>query len=185
MPVDPEKLTPENFRAALEGVSLTHADLSLLVAHYEAPRHTITPRDMARRAGFSSGAGANGAYGTLAKKLGNVLGKSPGDWVYLLATFPSGGVGGQEEETAWQMRPALVRALEEAGMVVAPSSGSASKRNPPWSRDELILALDVYMSQRPRIPGKRASRLRNYRAYLRPLGAQLMGGRLGIRVAST
>lgn len=30
----------------------------------------------------------------------------------------------------------------------------AAERNPPWSRDELILALDLYMAHHPRLPPK-------------------------------
>lgn len=34
------------------------------------------------------------------------------------------------------------------------NSAEGQPRNPPWSRDELILALDLYMQHRPSIPGQ-------------------------------
>lgn len=33
------------------------------------------------------------------------------------------------------------------------SAGKLSERNPPWRRDELLLALELYLRQRPRLPG--------------------------------
>lgn len=45
-----------------------------------------------------------------------------------------------------------IRALEAQGFTFDPP-GNAGKRNPPWSRDELILALDLYHQHGGRDPG--------------------------------
>lgn len=47
------------------------------------------------------------------------------------------------------------RRLEELGFTVESPAASADggERNPPWSRDELILALELYLRYRGRLPG--------------------------------
>ncbi len=42
----------------------------------------------------------------------------------------------------------------EAEIGVAPDADEPTHRNPPWSRNELILALDFYLRHRASLPGK-------------------------------
>ena len=63
------------------------------------------------------------------------------------------------------------RTLERLGFTVVNSSGS---RNPDWMRDELILALDVYMEHRPQIPGKTSPAVVSFSRELNQL-APLLG----------
>lgn len=51
-------------------------------------------------------------------------------------------------------------------------------RNPPWSRDELILALDMYMRHRPTIPGQTSKQMAELSSVLNTLGAAT-GGNTG------
>lgn len=48
-----------------------------------------------------------------------------------------------------------------------------AERNPPWSRDELILALDLYMRHRPRLPSKGGPEVSELSAVLNQLHRQL------------
>jgi predicted HNH restriction endonuclease len=50
---------------------------------------------------------------------------------------------------------------------------SPSARNPPWSRDELILALDLYMRHRASPPGKTHPEVVQLSRLLNTLGARL------------
>jgi 5-methylcytosine-specific restriction enzyme A len=47
------------------------------------------------------------------------------------------------------------------------------KRNPPWARDELILALDLYLENRVSPPGQSSNEVQELSALLNRLGAQL------------
>jgi predicted HNH restriction endonuclease len=64
--------------------------------------------------------------------------------------------------------------------VAAPDAQGAAQRNPPWSRDELILALDLYMTN-PASPPSQGS------AEVTELGAALsrMARLLGVSTAGT
>jgi 5-methylcytosine-specific restriction protein A len=58
---------------------------------------------------------------------------------------------------------------------VLPDAGAslASPRNPPWTRDELILALDLYMKDAAHPPGKGSQEIADLSATLNQLGRQL------------
>lgn len=53
------------------------------------------------------------------------------------------------------------------------SESDARSRNPTWSRDELILALDFYLRHRDRLPGKESDAIRALSQELNALAAQL------------
>lgn len=55
-----------------------------------------------------------------------------------------------------------------------------ARRNPPWSRDEIILALELYMQCRPNFPGPVDSRIVALSAFLNQL-AQVLGGLSGTK----
>jgi len=48
-------------------------------------------------------------------------------------------------------------------------------RNPPWARDELIVALDFYLSYTPSIPSQNSQEIKNLSTFLNQLGRQLQG----------
>ena len=50
-------------------------------------------------------------------------------------------------------------------------------KNPPWSRDEHILALDFYISREPKIPGKESKEVIRLSEMLNELGRKLSGDR--------
>jgi 5-methylcytosine-specific restriction protein A len=59
--------------------------------------------------------------------------------------------------------------LEAVGFKVVPLRGA----NPDWVRDELILALDLYLRHRPNPPGKDSNEIRNLSDLLNRLGQRL------------
>ena len=48
-------------------------------------------------------------------------------------------------------------------------------RNPPWSRDEIIVALEFYLRHTPSIPGKKSTELVDLSDFLTRLGRKLRG----------
>jgi 5-methylcytosine-specific restriction protein A len=56
----------------------------------------------------------------------------------------------------------------------------APRRNPPWKRDEIILALELYMQCRPSFPGSSDSRIVDLSALLNEL-ATALGGPPGLK----
>jgi hypothetical protein len=84
----------------------------LLEAHYRAPRHTVTARSLARGVGYANYNAVNLQYGTLARKICDILGHRLEYHVLIVAKFvqPKNEPDG---EILWVMRPALARALEE------------------------------------------------------------------------
>ena len=48
-------------------------------------------------------------------------------------------------------------------------------RNPPWSRDELIIALEFYLRHAPSIPGKDSIRIAGLSDFLRTMNTKLRG----------
>ena len=85
----------------------------LLECHYRAPRHTVTARSLARSVGYASYGAVNLQYGTLARKICDILGQRLEYHVLIVAKF----VQPKNGEILWIMRPALARALEEMGWV--------------------------------------------------------------------
>ena len=65
----------------------------------------------------------------------------------------------------------VAKKLRELGFVVSPVT--KSKRNPSWSRDELILALDLYMSNPVSPPGKDSREIHELSLTLSELGRRL------------
>ena len=57
------------------------------------------------------------------------------------------------------------------------AEASSSQRNPPWSRDELILALDFYLRHREHTPGKQSAEIAELSAILNQM-AQALGVRV-------
>lgn len=55
----------------------------------------------------------------------------------------------------------------------AAGSSSSTKRNPDWTRDELILALQLYLSNRSSPPGKESAQVKEFSDFLGRLGVSL------------
>lgn len=70
--------------------------------------------------------------------------------------------------------PAGIAAELELLVVAKPAKPKeASKENPDWTRDELIVALDVYLQHRPNPPGKTSRRIIELSDLLNRIGAKL------------
>jgi 5-methylcytosine-specific restriction protein A len=61
-----------------------------------------------------------------------------------------------------------------------PPSAQLARRNPPWSRDEIILALELYMQCRPNFLRPADSRIIALSAFLNQM-AQILGGLSGTK----
>jgi 5-methylcytosine-specific restriction protein A len=61
-----------------------------------------------------------------------------------------------------------------------PTALQTTRRNSPWSRDEIILALELYMQCRPNFPGPNDARIIALSAFLNQL-AQTPGGSSGTK----
>jgi hypothetical protein len=102
------------YKAALamldEGLPPRHR--RMLASHYNAPKRTITARSLAAAVGYPNFNSVNLQYGTLARKICEILGLRLEFHVSVLAEFimpkPEDGT-----EVLWVMRPELSRALEE------------------------------------------------------------------------
>lgn len=72
------------------------------------------------------------------------------------------------------------RHLEGLGFEVVSAGASTNGRNPSWSADELLLALDLYLRTRPKLPGKRSEDVIKLSEELNALG-ELIGATRGAR----
>lgn len=84
----------------------------LLEVHYRAPRRRLTARKLAEKVGYASFGAVNLQYGTLARKICDILGLRLEYHVLVLAKFVTPKTG-SDREILWVMRPELARALEE------------------------------------------------------------------------
>jgi hypothetical protein len=88
----------------------------LLEMHYRAPGRAITARRLAGKVGYASFGAVNLQYGTLARKICDILGLRFEYHVSVVAEFVTPKTG-WDREILWVMRPELARALEELGWV--------------------------------------------------------------------
>jgi len=88
----------------------------LLEMHYRAPGRAITARRLAGKVGYASFGAVNLQYGTLARKICDILGLRLQYHVSVVAEFVTPKTG-WDREVLWVMRPELARALEELGWV--------------------------------------------------------------------
>lgn len=126
--------TADDYTAALtavvtEGVPEKH--LELLRAHFEAPRHTATARQLARAVGYSNYNSVNLQYGTLAHRVASRLGvvEAPNDfWLFVLVNWagsfdPSG-------DTRFVLRRPVIEALQRLGYPWATGVRSNKRMEP-------------------------------------------------------
>ena len=111
---DDYKFTPEIFEKALRSLDLAPHQIRLLQANYHALNHTITAKEMARSMGYAHFSAANLHYGKLAKLVGTKIPnlEMSTALVSVLVNFER-----PEKEWFWILRPALVRALENMGVI--------------------------------------------------------------------
>jgi hypothetical protein len=89
--------------------------MEMLRANYEAPEHTATAGQLAKKVNLTNFGDANLRYGTFAKLLCEQLGRKPNFYIAILVTFR----GGQWDNgiVRWTMLPQVAAALEELGWV--------------------------------------------------------------------
>jgi hypothetical protein len=114
---DPETLSVDDYARALLAIQpkITPRQFDMLRAHYRAPNHRLSAREMAKAVSLRTGASANLQYGILAGHLREILSSLPeSDNVYLLATLIPPGQAANPE-WLWELRPQVAEALERLG----------------------------------------------------------------------
>jgi hypothetical protein len=132
--------TTKRYAAALgavidEGVPEKHVEL--LRAHFEAPGHIATARELARAVGYLNYNSVNLQYGRLAHRVANRLaifkkpvcprarGRNKGFWLYVLVDWAAE----QSGDTRFVLRRPVIEALQRLGYRMKPaSSGPARSR---------------------------------------------------------
>ncbi len=83
---------------------------NMLIIHYNAPEHTITATELAQKVGYKRFSAVNLQYGTLGKKLREVMNwQGLGQESHIIASFYPDESG----EWQWIMHENLVQALKE------------------------------------------------------------------------
>lgn len=131
--------------------------------------------------------GPTTARGTINQNRQMVLGPTGqegtdhGQYVYVLRCLDCGEEYGANGSDLWLRRcPACgggAKGFEVTSADVLPEDTSGVSRNPPWTRDELILALALYMTNPGHQPGKTSKEIADLSALLNRLSGQLAGGR--------
>lgn len=111
--------TAEDYAKALasvvaEGIPEKH--ISLLQAHFEAPGHTLTARQLARAVGYPNYNSVNLQYGTLARRVASRLGvvEPPnGFWLFVLVDWAN--IDDPSGETLFVLRIPVVEGLKCLG----------------------------------------------------------------------
>ena len=109
-----DALTIADYVTALNAVTLSKSDRSMLQTHYSAPNRVITASQLSRGVGFSVYSAANLHYGGLAGRIAAALNISPETSLAAIVTFhkPDG-------DWEWTLRPAFTEALEQTAIVSA------------------------------------------------------------------
>lgn len=106
---------PSAYEAALTLLRpLPRRHLWMLQRHYHAPERTVTARQLAALVGYRHYGSANLQYGTLARRICEILGFRFDYSVLILVDF-SLPESSFDRELRWVMRPELATALENLG----------------------------------------------------------------------
>jgi hypothetical protein len=83
----------------------------MLTAHYHAPGRTVTARSLATSVGYGHYGAANLQYGTLGRKICEILGLHLEYHVLVIVEFVA-SERVRDSELLWVMRPEVAEALE-------------------------------------------------------------------------
>jgi len=119
--------TAEQFKAALRIVRISEKELDMFRVQYNAPKHTLSPAQMAKQLRWSAWSVANLKYGELAHRIADALDYTPGPfeeqhalraskrhcdhWWFTLSYWNDDADMGDDNQ--WIMRPELVQALDD------------------------------------------------------------------------
>jgi hypothetical protein len=107
----------------------------MLRFQYQAPRRSVTPRQIAYAVGYKNYNPANLHYGKLGKRIGEQLDWYPGRHYFdVLSNWEFAN-----EEVHWTMRPQVAQALEQLGWV-----GPNGPPPPPPPPDRVLLNVILY-----------------------------------------
>jgi putative restriction endonuclease len=122
---NPEQFSADDYLRAFDAVrdDITNLQREMLLAHYSAPDHSVSARQLAAAVGLANFNAANLHYGKLGRSLFSVLGKPAGaDNVFILADLVPPGQR-DNKEWLWVMRPQVAQALRVLGFVPTRSKG--------------------------------------------------------------
>lgn len=110
---------------ALERAGIHPSHRDLLRAHFAAPQHTVSWRELAPSVGYANAEAVKLQYGSFARRIAKQLGitRPPaGFWLHVLADWGSRPDG--RGHTTFRMRPQVVAALKRLGWLegAAPAS---------------------------------------------------------------
>jgi hypothetical protein len=109
---------------------LSELQCALLVAHYRAPGHAASVRELAVAVGEVNWQVVNSQYGRLGSMLRDALDfQAVGQQSYVIASFVPPGQRGNAE-WLWAMHPELAAALESLGWVAGAEPAAAPDRPP-------------------------------------------------------
>lgn len=97
--------------------------VKLLKAHFNAPNHTATPAQLAKKVGYANYGGVNLRYGTLGHLVGKRVGlaKPPGGyWIFVIEEFNYGETSGIDPGSghlAFTLRRPVIEALTRLGVL--------------------------------------------------------------------
>jgi 5-methylcytosine-specific restriction protein A len=117
--MNPEQFSTDDYLRAFDAIrdDISNLQLQMLLAHYSAPDHSVTARQLAAAVGLANFNAANLHYGKLGRLLFSVLGKPAGaDNVFILADLVPPGERGNKE-WLWVMRPQVAQTLQVLGFV--------------------------------------------------------------------
>ena len=137
--------------------TLADSHLSMLRFHYSAPDRTVMATQMARAASFQHYGVANLHYGSLGRRIGELLNFNPTTMpVDVLVTQAKPG-----NEWLWTMRPEVVLALEQLGWVER-AAFSLADEVPPLARFVEGAVCRVSVNAYERNPIARAKCIEHY-----------------------
>lgn len=169
--------TEDEYVDFLKNYTFKSYEHDMLMAHADAL--ILSASQLAAAAGRSSFRFANRRYGGLGGKIAEYLNltlpkRKDGSLIKInaLAEDVKVAVPTTDGDYQSEIHPELVRAIQRVGELQV--EGEPRKRNPPWIRDELILALDLYMSNPISPPGKDSRVVAELSETLNAMG-QLLG----------
>ena len=105
------------YATALRQIHLTDVQRAMLLAHYKAPGHKVTARELAEAAGAGKWQAVNSQYGRLGTNLRDALEYyGEGQQSSVIASLFAPGHQGNSE-WLWEMHPQVAEALELLGWV--------------------------------------------------------------------
>lgn len=142
------------------GIGAKH--LEMLRAHFSAPRHVVTWRQLAAAVGYPNYETVNLQYGIFARQLAEELGltkkKLGGFWLHVIAGWAQqpGALG----ETAFVMHPPMISALKRLGWMVGAPTFSLEDTDVSGLEGDLQLRLVTHRQREGKLRARKIAAAR-------------------------